>query len=84
MGASLLVLANKRDLPNCMSVEDINKVLEVLFISNNRHFHYLPFRPIHQKYFLAALSQEKMYGKLCPGWFTISVISGTISIDADG
>ena len=26
MGASLLVLANKRDLPNCISLEDIGTV----------------------------------------------------------
>ena len=83
MGASLLVLANKRDLPNCMSVDDISKVLEALFNRNNRHFHCLPFRRIRQKYSLAVLSQEKMYGKLFRGWFTISVISGTISIDVD-
>jgi len=83
MGASLLVLANKRDLPNCMSLEEINNVRRVLFICNNRHCRYLPFRRIHQKYFPAALLQEKMYGKVYPGWSTISVISGTISIDVD-
>jgi ADP-ribosylation factor-like protein 2 len=27
MGASLLILANKRDLPNCMSLADIETVL---------------------------------------------------------
>ena len=26
MGASLLILANKRDLPDCISVDDIGKV----------------------------------------------------------
>jgi ADP-ribosylation factor-like protein 2 len=26
MGASLLILANKRDLPNCISLDDIEKV----------------------------------------------------------
>jgi hypothetical protein len=26
MGASLLILANKRDLPNCISLDDIGKV----------------------------------------------------------
>jgi ADP-ribosylation factor-like protein 2 len=30
MGASLLILANKRDLPNCISVEDIEKVCPVV------------------------------------------------------
>jgi ADP-ribosylation factor-like protein 2 len=32
MGASLLILANKRDLPNCISLDDIDKVSHLVIL----------------------------------------------------
>ena len=35
MGASILILANKRDLPNCISLQDIEKVISACRVVNS-------------------------------------------------
>jgi hypothetical protein len=81
MGASLLILANKRDLPNCISLEDIETVIYPYALLLFRRYPYLLFRPIRQRYFLVAPLLGKMSMKEFLGWFMISVINDIISID---
>jgi hypothetical protein len=78
MGASLLIFANKYDLPNCISLADIETVSQLFTLLTIRRCHYLRFKHILQRYLLVVLLLEKMYKKDFHGWFTILVISDII------
>ena len=61
MGASLLVLANKRDLPNSISLEDIGKVHFCRRLTNSRLCRWQRFKRILQKYSLVV----RLVAKTC-------------------
>jgi hypothetical protein len=66
MGASLLVLANKRDLPNCMSLEDIEKVITFFSLLMAGSFIVLLSNSS-----LKDISLQRHNRRECPGGFVL-------------